>query len=110
VKKRVEPTIKGRAFSSVSRTKEAVAAMTHLREVQFKQNLEGWSKRQIHLQVAKQHRRGAGLNCAVVNRKWNERVAEIRAAAATGRRTERVSGKREGNAPTPTVPTVPAGS
>ncbi len=47
----------------------------------------------------------------MVNRKWNERVAKKRAAAAVVReRTERVRGKKEGNAPTPTVPTVPAGS
>jgi hypothetical protein len=67
--------------------------------------------RQINLQVAKQQSGRAGQNRAMVNRKWNERVAKKRAAAAVVReRTERVRGKKEGNAPTPTVPTVPAGS
>ncbi len=102
---RVEPTIEGRA--SKSRTKEA--ARTHMKVVQLKQNLEGKSMRQNSLQVAKQQSGRAGQNRAMVNKKWSERVAEKRTVATEERqRVERVRGKKEGNAPIPTVPTVPA--
>ncbi len=77
----MQPTYQGRAYISVNRTEEAVAAKRHTMKVLPRQHLERWNKRQMR--VAKQQKRGAGQQCAVVNGKWYASVVDREAAAAT---------------------------